>query len=90
MINKKMKRDYCFFEIVLLLLTPMNIKTYLKQEKLTQAAFAQKIGVSQGMVAHWVNGRCRITPEKAIHIDKATGSKLSKESLCPEIFGEIA
>ena len=37
-----------------------NLKRYLKEKKITQAALGEQVGVSQGTVCDWVN--CRTYP----------------------------
>lgn len=64
----------------------MELKKYL--ERTTQAAFADEVHVSQGMVGHWVTGRKRITAEKAVAIENATNGEVTRYELRPDIFGE--
>lgn len=43
------------------------------------------LGVSDATITHIENGRRRVTPEKAIEWEARIG--VSKQELCPEIFG---
>lgn len=63
----------------------MDIKTYIKTNHITQAGFANLVGVTQGMVGHWIAGRHKITPAQAVIIEEKTGGDLKKETL---VFGE--
>ncbi|MCB1723236.1 MAG: helix-turn-helix domain-containing protein [Gammaproteobacteria bacterium] len=56
-----------------------------------QAAFGQKIGVSQGMVSNWVTRRARITAERAVQIHAEFGIPLHvmREDLWPAPSGEL-
>lgn len=65
----------------------MDIATYLAEKELSQEAFAKQIGVSQGLVWQWLDGRTRITAERAIEIDEKTNGEITKADLRPDIFG---
>lgn len=64
----------------------MNLDSYLEKSTETQAMFAEKVGVTQGMVGHWLHGRCRITPEMAKKIEDVTLGKVTRSELRPDIF----
>src|SRR3990167_5485260 len=42
----------------------MHIRAYLKKYRLSQERFGKKIGVSQGLVWQWLEGRTLITAER--------------------------
>lgn len=65
----------------------MDLKTYLKRSKQSQSEFAEKLGVSQGLVSQWVQGITGITPERAIEIEDATAGVVTRHELRPDIFG---
>lgn len=52
----------------------------------TQASFAKELGVSQGLVWQWLNGRTKITPERAKQIEKATHGAVARHDILPHIF----
>ena len=52
---------------------------------MTRNELAEKLGVSPALVSLIEIGRRRVTPEKAL--DWAKIIPVSKESLCPEVFG---
>jgi DNA-binding transcriptional regulator YdaS (Cro superfamily) len=65
----------------------MDIETYLKREKISQAEFAKRLGVTQGAVWQWMSGDARITAERAIQIETETCGKVKRGHLRPDIFG---
>ena len=64
----------------------MTLQDYLEDR--SHSEFARGIGVSPGMIFQWLNGIRPVSAKKARAIDRYTGGVVSKESLCPEIFGE--
>ena len=56
----------------------------------TQIKFAEAVGISQGLVSQLVNGEKRPGWKTAIKIEKATGGKISREELRPDIFSDRA
>lgn len=68
------------------LLAAMDLQSYLKQS--TQLQLAEALGVSQGLVSQWVLGKTKITPQKAIEIERATNKKVTRQELLPEIFNQ--
>lgn len=64
------------------------LASYLVEKEMTQEQLAVVLGVSYATVNHILNGRRRITPEKAIEWEKKIG--IPRASLCPEIFGQEA
>lgn len=65
----------------------MDLRTYLKKPGITQEGFADKVGegVSQGLVGQWLTGRTKITPDRAIEIEAATGGEVRCEDLRPDL-----
>ncbi len=55
------------------------IEKFLEQEERSQAWFGKQLGVSQGMVQHWINNRRPITLETALEIEAKFG--IDAESL---------
>ena len=55
------------------------IAEYLEKEERSQAWFGKQLGVSQGMVQHWINNRRPITLETALEIETKFG--IDAESL---------
>lgn len=64
----------------------MNIRTYLKKYRLSQERFGKKIGVSQGLVWQWLEGRTLITAERAVGIERKTAGEIKRHELRPDIF----
>jgi len=68
----------------------MKLADYLKKQKLSQKQFADLIPCSQGLVSHWIVGRVPVSPTMARDIERATGGKVTRQELRPDIFGKNA
>ncbi|KVT91898.1 hypothetical protein WK59_03950 [Burkholderia ubonensis] len=72
----------------------MNLATYLLNRKVTQAAFAAQLGVSQGLVYQWLTGRRPIAADRCVVIERATQGAVSRRDLRPDdwhlIWPELA
>lgn len=68
----------------------MNIQGYLRKHELTQEDFANRLGVSQGLVWQWINGRTRITAEWAKAIERDTKGEVTRHELRRDIFDKQA
>lgn len=66
----------------------MDLKTYLELNRLTQACFAKKINVTQGLIHQFVSGKTRVTAERAVEIERATGGAVTRTDLRPDLFGD--
>lgn len=66
----------------------MDIPTYLRHSKQTQAEFAERLGVSQGLVWQWLQTppQTRITPRMALRIEDCTNRVIGREDLLPELY----
>lgn len=67
----------------------MDIPTYLQDRKTSQAAFAQTLGVSQGLVCQWIKGRRPISPERCVAIECATDGAITRQDLRPDDWQQI-
>jgi len=65
----------------------MRLSAYLKHSELSQAAFAKKVGVSQGRVSQWLDGET-IPAERCVAIEKATQGRVTRQDLRPDLFGK--
>ncbi len=65
-----------------------TIRTYLKNNNLTQQAFAELVGTTQGSVSSWVLGRVRICAETARQIERRTNGAIRAAELRPDVFGQ--
>lgn len=54
-----------------------------------QAALAKAVGKKQGHIWFWLNRANKLSPSIAIKIEQATGGKVSRERLCPELSPEF-
>lgn len=50
----------------------MKLAEYLASKKLSQSEFGKQLGVTQGLVSHWLTGRANIPLETAIKIESVT------------------
>ncbi len=64
----------------------MTLIEYLRENQVTQAAFAARLGVTQGLVSQWLNGTTVITPERAKSIEDATEGAVRRHELRPDVF----
>lgn len=62
------------------------IRKYLKDTGLTQAQFAEKAKVPQGLVSQWVNDKLRVSAERVLDVESATEGRLSRHDLRPDIY----
>lgn len=65
----------------------MNLRSFVDQHGQTGAA--RLLGVSQGLVWQWLNGKQRVTAERAIEIEEKTGGAVTKHELRPDLFGTL-
>jgi len=63
----------------------MDIQTYRKQHKLSQAALAAQLGVTQTMISQIEKGRRPVPPELAITLEDLSGGALVSAELCPRL-----
>lgn len=57
-----------------------SLPQYLKDNGLTQAAFAEKMGVCQSLVSYWVNRKVKPSLELSLKISRETGGKVPPEA----------
>lgn len=58
----------------------MNLQKFLSDRKITQAAFAGRLGVNQATVSKLCGPRPKISPDLAVRIENATGGAVPVES----------
>lgn len=63
-----------------------TLSEQLAAAEISQSELAEKLGVSHGLVSHWCTGRKRITAERARDIELATGGRISRQALRPDVF----
>lgn len=64
----------------------MDLASYLKTGTARQSDLATAVGVSPGLVSHWVTGRVKVTAERAKAIEAATHGAVQRHELRPDIF----
>lgn len=60
---------------------PMNLQNYLAST--TQSAFAEMVGVSQGMIHQWAAGIRPVSAEQCVVIERVTGGEVTRQELRP-------
>ncbi len=68
----------------------MQLHEYLERHEITQSEFARRLGVTQGLIWQWLNGYRRITAERVIPIEEATGGEVTRHELRPDIYPRAA
>lgn len=64
----------------------MNLPDYLQSQKLTAAEFGRRLNVSRSLMLRYLKGERRITGERAIEIERATGGSVTRAELRPDLF----
>jgi DNA-binding transcriptional regulator YdaS (Cro superfamily) len=64
----------------------MNIREYLKNNELTQIAFAHLVGVTQGMVHQWISGHRKVSLKFAVKIEEVTQGEILASDLRPDLY----
>jgi DNA-binding transcriptional regulator YdaS (Cro superfamily) len=64
----------------------MDLATYLKRNRVSQAQFARKVGVTPGAVWQWLNDEARISAEKVLPIERATDGAVTRHDLRPDLY----
>lgn len=62
-------------------------------DEVGQAEAARRLGITQGMISHIVTGRKRVSPKRALEIErrfKRTKWKITRADLRPDIYGVAA
>ena len=59
----------------------MKLADYLKLTDTSQAAFAEKLGVSQGLIHQWISGKRPVSAEQCPIIERITGGQVTCEEL---------
>ncbi|MDR8087816.1 helix-turn-helix domain-containing protein [Burkholderia gladioli] len=67
----------------------MNLSTYLSSRKVTQSAFAVRLGVSQGLIYQWLTGRRPVSADKCVAIERATDGEVTRRDLRPNDWRDI-
>lgn len=62
------------------------IKAYMRRHKLSQRQFADRLGISRGMVWQWLNGYSSVTAERAKQIEDVTGGAVKRSDIRPDVF----
>lgn len=52
----------------------------------TQLAFARQLGVSQGLVSHWITERKQVAPEWVLRICEVSDWQVTPHEVRPDIY----
>lgn len=63
----------------------MDIKNYLKTNKISQSKFAKKIKVTQGFISRLILNKTAVPFKLCITVEKATNRQVTCEELRPDI-----
>jgi len=63
-----------------------TLHAYMKSNNLTQQAFAEMVGLTQGTVSQWLKGQTRVSAENARLIERATSGAVKAAELRPDVF----
>lgn len=77
-----MNKQQCYFY-------GMDIKTYLSKNGTSQSEFAERIGVSQGMVWQWLQGLRPVSPTLCVLIEKESSGAVTRKDLRPDDWKQI-
>lgn len=61
----------------------MNIQAFLEAEKLSQKAFADRLGVTQGRISQWICGE-EVPLDRIQDIERETGGRVTRFDLRPD------
>lgn len=63
------------------------LRNYLLRHGIAQADFGKRLKprATQGLVSQWLHGKTKVTPERAIEIERITGGEVRCEDLRPDI-----
>ncbi len=64
----------------------MKLADYLKKEGISQTELARRLGKSPGLVWQWLNEHRPIYAEQVLPIERATGGKVSRHDLRPDLY----
>ncbi|MCO1396393.1 helix-turn-helix domain-containing protein [Burkholderia cenocepacia] len=61
----------------------MRLDDYLKEKKLSQAAFAALLTppVTQSLVSQWIRGTVRVTLDQALQVEKLTAGDVTPKDV---------
>lgn len=68
----------------------MDLSTYLKQECLSAAEFGRRVNSGRATVTRWLDGSRKPSLAAVREIEKATGGKVTRYDLRPDIYDQVA
>lgn len=64
----------------------MDLQTYLSKVK--QRAFADSLGVTQGLISQWARGKALPPPNRCVAIERLTQGEVTRQELRPKDWRE--
>jgi DNA-binding transcriptional regulator YdaS (Cro superfamily) len=64
----------------------MKLDDFFKQKRATQNEIADALGITQGWVSHWVNGRSKVPAELVIPLYWATDGEVTPFEVRPDCY----
>ena len=64
----------------------MDLASYLKDECLTAAQFASRIGTTRAAVSAWLNGRNKVAIGRLRDIERLTEGRVTRYDLRPDVY----
>jgi len=55
-----------------------------------QVALAKQLGVNPSLISQWVTGRLQVAARHCLAIEAATGGRVTRYALRPDVFGPPA
>lgn len=62
----------------------MKLTEYLDRQGLSRSAFAEKVGVSPGLVTQWIDGKTWLGRDVAQRVVEATNGAVTPNDFLPE------
>jgi DNA-binding transcriptional regulator YdaS (Cro superfamily) len=63
-----------------------ELRKYIASQRMTQAEFAKKIGVTQGAVWQWIEGKQRVSAERVLSIEDATAGTVTRYYMRSDLY----
>jgi len=68
----------------------MDLASYLKDECLTAAAFAGRVGTTRAAVSAWLKGRNKVSIGRVRKIEEITEGRVTRYDLRPDVYEPAA
>ena len=62
------------------------LRRYMERRRLSQEAFASRIGVTQSMVSQWLTGKRPVSAKSARAIERVTEGEITRAKIRADLF----